>query len=581
MAAVQSSLRSPIQAGQALPEAMRAFAVRGVALDPALLGALAVGLAFCLYGIHWGVAEPWNPDQMAYYDALAGDGRLNLHPGDFLKPPFHKYLSLALARLPAYAVSELLGVSEITSQKLTLIWARMLTVVLFLLQIGLVYAITRRFFGLFAARILALVYGTSAGIIAFSHFLTADIPLTTWMLAAFYFAQNVLLRGRLLDYVLAGALTGIAAATKYNGLAIGITLVMAHALTIDLRSWARGALDARLLLGIAAVPLAFVIGNPFSILDARAFMSDFMYNLITTPVYGGESGGNNYLEYWWHLSEVIGWPAFFLLVAAVIGGIWSIISRDCPDRLERQGILLLLSISLPYYAYFGSLARLETRFVLPVVPYLMMLAGPACARLRTRPGMVAAVLGLLLLYNAASSALVGWRFANDPRMALRAWLREQTFPGAVVEYSPYAPRPDLIEGAAVTAVRMPFDSGRRQAFGDMFPDNDWVRESLDRFERSGGEWYCPDALARRAPDFVVIDSLYFDRFLERRAVGASECDIGQFFRDLLEERLGYRIMFDGTSQDVPIWAYPRDIDFLHNRIVVLERAREAQQPGTD
>ena len=97
----------------------------------------------------------------------------------------------------------------------------MLTVALFLLQIGLVYAITGRFFGLFAARILALAYGTSAGIIAFSHFLTADIPLTTWMLAAFYFAQNVLLRGRLLDYVMAGALTGIAAATKYNGLAIG------------------------------------------------------------------------------------------------------------------------------------------------------------------------------------------------------------------------------------------------------------------------------------------------------------------------------------------------------------------------
>lgn len=268
---------------------MRAFVVRGVALDPALLGALALGFAFCLYGIHWGVAEPWNPDQMAYYDALTEDGRLTLHPGNFLKPPFHKYLSLALARIPAYAVSELLGASEIARLKLTLVWARMLTVALFLLQIGLVYAITGRFFGLFAARILALAYGTSAGIIAFSHFLTADIPLTTWMLAAFYFAQNVLLRGRLLDYVMAGALTGIAAATKYNGLVIGVTFVVAHALTIDPRSWARGAFDARLLLGIAAVPLAFIIANPFSILDARAFISDFMYNLITTPVYGGMS----------------------------------------------------------------------------------------------------------------------------------------------------------------------------------------------------------------------------------------------------------------------------------------------------
>ena len=48
---------------------------------------------------------------------------------------------------------------------------------------------------------MSLVYGTSAGLIAFSHFETADIPVTTWMLAAFYFAQNVLLRGRLADYM--------------------------------------------------------------------------------------------------------------------------------------------------------------------------------------------------------------------------------------------------------------------------------------------------------------------------------------------------------------------------------------------
>lgn len=558
---------------------MRAFAVRRAAPDPALLGALILGLAFCVYGIHWGVTEPWNPDQMAYYDALTDDGRLNLHPGNFLKPPFHKYFSLALARVPAYAVSELLGFFEITLQKVTLIWARMLTVFLFLIQIVLVYAITRRFFGLFAARILALAYGTSAGLIAFSHFLTADVPLTTWMLAAFYFAQNVLLRGRLADYLLAGAFTGLATATKYNGLAIGVTFVVAHALTIDWRSWMRGAFDARLILGLAAVPFAFIVANPFSVLDARTFISDFMYNLAVTPVYGGETGANSYIGYWWCVVEVIGLPAFLLLLPAAIGGIWGSFRHGVVESLESHGVLMLLSISLLYYAYFGSFARLETRFVLPVVPFLMMLAGPACARLRSNARIVIAVVGLLLLYNSASSAMVGWRFANDPRMAVRAWMREHLPARAVVEYSPYAPRPDRIEGAGFAGVRMPFDSGRRRAFGDMFAENVWVRENMDRFETSGGDWYCPEALAQRAPDAVVVDSLYFDRFLERRSVGESDCDIGTFFSDLLDERLGYDIVFDRTSEDIPVWAYPRVIDFLHNRIVVLERAQQAGQPG--
>jgi 4-amino-4-deoxy-L-arabinose transferase-like glycosyltransferase len=199
---------------------------------------------------------------MAFYSAIR-DGRPSLHPGDFLKPPFHKYLSLALARIPAYGVGKLLSLSEITQQTVNLLAARMLTVLLFLAQIVLVYIIVQRFFGLYAARIVCLTYATSAGFIAFSHFLTADIPVTTWMLAAIYFAQGVLLRGRLTDYLLAGTFTGIAAATKYNGLAIGIVLVVAHARASDWRSWVGVVFDRRLILGLAAVPLAFIIANPY------------------------------------------------------------------------------------------------------------------------------------------------------------------------------------------------------------------------------------------------------------------------------------------------------------------------------
>jgi hypothetical protein len=553
------------------PHPTRGVAFRRAAADPALLGALILGLAFCLYGIHWGVTEPWDPEQVAFYDALTEDGHLNLHPGNFLKPPFHKYLSLALARMPAFAVSQLLDFSDITLQKVTLIWARLLTVCLFLAQIVLVYAVTQRFFGLFAARILTLVYATTAGFIAFSHFLTADIPVTTWMLAAFYFAQNVLLRGRLADYLLAGAFTGIAAATKYNGLAIGITFVVAHALTTDSHALIKGAFDRRLVLGLVAVPLAFIVANPYSVLDARTFIAGFMYNLVTTPVYGGKVGGNNYLGYWSCVIEVIGAPAFFLLVPAVICGSWLTFRRGF-DSLESHGLIMLFSVSLLYYAYFGSFARLPARFVLPVVPYLMMLAGPACEKLRSRVGSVAAVIGLLLVYNAASSIVVGWRFASDPRMTARSWLRENLPAGAVVEYSPYAPRPDLIEGAGFAGVRMPMVSGRKQIFGDILADNVWVRENIDRFEHSGADWYVLQSLAHRAPDAVVVDSLYYGRFLEDGGVGESYSEIRQFFADLLEEHLGYHIVFDRTSEAAPAWAYPREIDILHNRIVVLARA---------
>jgi 4-amino-4-deoxy-L-arabinose transferase-like glycosyltransferase len=99
-------------------------------------------------------------------------------------------------------------------------------------------------FGIFSARIVALVFATSAGFIAYSHFLTSDIPVMFWMLLAFYFSINILTRAKLSDYLLAGFFTGIATATKYNGLAIGISIAVAHFLSCSSNSWKTYRLEA-------------------------------------------------------------------------------------------------------------------------------------------------------------------------------------------------------------------------------------------------------------------------------------------------------------------------------------------------
>ena len=82
---------------------------------------------------------------------------------------------------------------------------------------------------------LMALFGTSAGLVAHAHFLTADIPVLFWMLAAFVCCQRIFERGRWQDYLLAGLLTGVAAATKYNGLGVGIAIPAAHFARLALR----------------------------------------------------------------------------------------------------------------------------------------------------------------------------------------------------------------------------------------------------------------------------------------------------------------------------------------------------------
>jgi 4-amino-4-deoxy-L-arabinose transferase-like glycosyltransferase len=196
---------------------------RGV--DPAVAIALLLALLFCLHGIFWGRVECWNRDQMALRD-LAG-----LRPGQYEKPPFHTYLNHLLVVEPIKLPMRLAHVPQDRRNQANgamLLGSRLLVLGLYLGTIVFAYAISLRCYGLVAARIIALLFATSAGFIAYAHFLTADAPLLFWMMAAFFFGNQIALSGKLSHYLWCGFLAGIATATKYNGLAVGIVLVVAH-----------------------------------------------------------------------------------------------------------------------------------------------------------------------------------------------------------------------------------------------------------------------------------------------------------------------------------------------------------------
>src|SRR5262245_19640683 len=196
-------------------------------VDKVLAIALIVSFIFCLHGI---TSKHMHPDQMAFLP-LFNEGKLPFDPGWFERPPFHTYFNYFQSVLPFSMIDKVLNLPPDLLELTRRVWSKLLTAFLFLGSIILVFKITNSSFGLFPARLVALVFATSAGFIAYSHFLTADIPVMFWMLVAFYFSHNILFERKVSNYILAGFFTGIATATKYNGLAIGITIVVAHLLS--------------------------------------------------------------------------------------------------------------------------------------------------------------------------------------------------------------------------------------------------------------------------------------------------------------------------------------------------------------
>ena len=71
-----------------------------------------------------------------------------------------------------------------------------------------------------------------------------------------------------------------------------------------------------------------------------------------------------------------------------------------------------------------------------------------------------------------------------------------------------------------------------------------------------------------------MNSLYYQRFTQpgiRRDLYPS---MYQFFDSLLNEEFSYQIVFDHESKNVPAWVYPKDMDFTHNRVIILASSED-------
>lgn len=550
--------------------------MRGLRCDPWLAAILAAATLFCVYGMHWGRVECWNFDEVALRP-LNG-----LHPGYFFKPPFHTYLNHLVVFFPVHVGERLAKFfihAPVRFNEARLIGSRLLTAGLFLGTIAFAFAISLRFYGRFAARIVALLFATGAGFIAFAHFLTCDLPMLFWMMGAACFAARIAHSGRTRDYVLAGLFSGLAAATKYNGVLVGVAIGVAHLFSPNCRGL-RDLFHRRVLLGLALIPLGFIAGNPYAILDFKRFSADFMYNYTVAPQYEGQSGVG-YGEFLRALPEVVGIPGTIVIVLCLLGSAAVVLVRRGPEtRNARIGFLIAASVAVLYYLALGSFARIPTRFVLPAVPFLILMAGPLLSALEMkRRALVVALLVPLTVYNVICCAFVGKRFSDDPRLAAQNWMiahaRAKTIQSSYI--SPHWTKLSGLRGVEFAADgsphdpappnstvdwRMPVANGRTQLFSKIFAGNRWVEEGMSVEGKPEEMVFSEAGQTVRNPDLITIYSFDVEVPVEF---------VRTYYNDLLAERLGYKIAFQGTTPAVSPLLYPKVIDCLSGTMTILSR----------
>ena len=427
-----------------------------------LAAVLLVALGLRLWGIHHGLPYAYNADENAHFLPRAiGMFGHQLDPGYYVNPPAYTYVLYALLSL---LHGGRLAVGDAFATDPGTLWtlARATSAVLGTVAVGLLYLAGRRLAGpaagLLAAGLLAVAFLP----VFYSHLALNDVPTLAPLCLALWGAAGVLRDGRDIDYAVAGIGLGLAAATKYTG---GIVLLALLAAAVP---HGRAAVRGLALAGVAAL-VAFVAANPYAVIDPSAFLDGLSHQSDASADAAGKLGlteENGWLYYLWSFGWGVGWVP--LVTAAVAIPVLAI---------ARRWTLLAFLAPAPvlFVAFMGSQERFFGRWLMPVLPFVCLLAAIGAvilvtAATRRAPGLrptLAALAAVALLRPGARvldprgpGALARRHAGAHPRLA------RGERPGRVADRRGARRRPRRVGAGHRQAVRRPAE---RQPLGEV-PD---------------------------------------------------------------------------------------------------------------
>jgi hypothetical protein len=456
---------------------------------------LVVAFGLRLWGIKQGLPYVYDVDEYGHFvpEAVRMFSH-GLNPHYFVNPPALTYLLhgvfgvwFGVLRLGSRA--SVAREYALHPERLFLL-ARVVVALLGTASVWLLYLVGARLFdravGLLASAVMAVAFLP----VFYGHLALNDVPTLAPLTLSLLGTAGVLRRGRTIDYLLAGVGLGLAAATKYTAGVMLLPLLGAVVAQYrDARSHAdRGAgvdegrterdgtprtgREVAIGMGLAllAALAAYLIANPYSLLDFHAFRAELeLQSRYTEQPASSWIGGprqGSFIYYLWSFTWGLGWiPALAALGGAVT--IW---------RRDRRVGWVLVPVAVIYLLFLGLQGRYFGRWLLPIFPVACLLAASfalECAgwamrrveQLRTggmprRPAgratvavTAVAVIALTaqgLVYSIHSGLVLS---RPDTRNLTRAWIVEHIPAGAKIVLEPVVPNAWLDEtgGASGTA----------------------------------------------------------------------------------------------------------------------------------
>ena len=345
----------------------------------------------------------------------------SLDPLFYVYPPLVFDLFAAAEALLSALPGQHLGAATEISPGAEILAARLVSAAAGVLTVLLAFAVARRAYGLGAAFLAACALAVAPLAVRVAHFATTDAVATALAMASIWAGQRA---GSRRAYLLAGALAGLAATSKYTA---GAALVYVLARAVSGSDRRSAIVSSGLGFLLAVVLVLAPVGHFGAYWDGLGFL------LGRSREFAGMPPGWSY-----HATRSLpfglGVGALALALAGLAAAAW---------RHRREDLCLLaylaagaLPLAFSHEVFF--------RYVLPLLPALCIFGGGLVERVPAgRARRLALAAGLLLLlpsaYNSArGDLLLG---ATDTRRQAAAWLDANAPAGADLRIHSYWSQP--------------------------------------------------------------------------------------------------------------------------------------------
>lgn len=546
-----------------------------------LLLFLLLSCFFNLYGIQWGLPALWYPDESETIEdiVIPMARNLDLNPHVFRKTSFYYYfLQIFLAPYFLYLKIAGIAIKSYTDFVGTVTFiSRIVTALTGMLGVFLMYLLGKNLRNEKVGLIAALLLATSLGYVSYAHFAMMEILMLVLVMGTTFFFFRYLenLTPRYLHW--ASFIGGLAVSTKYNAaLFIVISLFVCHFVRVrsevenklSLKEIFKVVFSRELFFSFGFLIFGFLIGTPFSVLDYKTFWTSILKHIFYSKGYIVFEESYVWVKNFSFLKNGFGYPLFILMGFAFFYGLIQFLRKPS----GKKAVVFLPP--LLYYVYIGSWRITAFRYVLPIVPFLILSGGlfifHAWQGRKIWRTIVSIVVGGIIVYSLAFTFLNIRCFNHDTREIATQWIAKHVEEGSRVEvYSSKAYLPRFSEQVSVHRISPNFvvESIRYEQFRKSRLGVQLLGEADDDYGRGDNRSeFTLGALGQRNPDYIVLSSFYYTRYLRGKGSGSETpySELDMYFRQLVRGKTGYTIV--ATFQKDGMQSF-----YLNPTILVLER----------